>query len=62
MSLGYVVKEKRQRSCPFKYIAPKRKRIKEFGKDLDEVLAASDKGSYFDQEMLLALSLFQVFG
>ena len=45
-------KKKRKSSCPFASAknAPKRKKMKTFDKDLAQGLAASDKGSYFEQE------------
>ena len=54
-------KKKRKSSCPFTSAknAPKRKKMKTFDKDLAQALAASDKGSYFEQEKLLALEAEQ---
>ena len=54
-------KKKRKSSCPFASAknAPKRKKMKTFDKDLAQALAASDKGSYFEQEKLLALEAEQ---
>ena len=50
-------KKKRKRSCPFssEKKAPKRKSLKVFNKEWAEALAASDKGSYFEQDKLLEL-------
>jgi len=50
-------KKKRKRSCPFSSAkkAPKRKTSKVFHKEWDEALAAIDKGSYFEQDILLEL-------
>ena len=57
--LGYVDKEKKRKSSCLFGFEESAKTIKEFEKDLDEVLTASDKrsysGSYYDQEKLLAL-------
>ena len=54
-------KKKRKSSCPLASAknAPKRKKMKTFDKDLAQALAASDKGSYFEQEKLLALEAEQ---
>ena len=54
-------KKKRKSSCPFASAknAPKQKKMKTFDKDLAQALAASDKGSYFEQEKLLALEAEQ---
>ena len=53
--------KKRKSSCPFASAknAPKWKKVKKFVKDLAQALAASDKGSYFEQEKLLALEAEQ---
>ena len=50
-------KKKRKRSCPFSSAkkATKRKTSKVFHKEWAEALAASDKGSYFEQDKLLEL-------
>jgi len=50
-------KKKHKRSCPFSSAkkAPKRKTSKVFHKEWAEALAASDKGSYFEQDKLLQL-------
>ena len=54
-------KKKRKSSCPFASAknTPERKKMKTFDKDLAQALAASDKGSYFEQEKLLALEAEQ---
>ena len=52
-------KKRKSSSCPFAGAkkAPKRKKSsKRLSKDRAEDLAASDKGSYFEQEQLLALT------
>ena len=52
-------KKRKSLSCPFAGAkkAPKRKKFfKRLRKDCAEDLAASDKGSYFEQEQLLALT------
>ena len=49
-----VMSKKRKSSCLFGF-EESAKTIKEFEKDLDKVLAASDKSSYSDQEKVLAL-------
>ena len=50
-------KKKRKRSCPFSSTkkAPKRKtsEVHVFHKELAEALAASEKGSHFEQDKLL---------
>jgi len=51
-------KKKHKRSCPFssaKKKAPKRKTSKVFHKEWAKVVAARDKGSYFEQDKLLEL-------
>ena len=50
-------KKKRKRSCPFSNAkkAPKRNTSKAFNEKWAEALAASDKGSYFEQDKLLEL-------
>ena len=50
-------KKKRKSSCPFSNAkkTPKRKTSKAFSKEWAEALAASDKGSYFEQDKLLEL-------
>ena len=50
-------KKKRKSLCPFASAkkTSKRKKAKTFTKDRAEALAASDKGSYFEQEKLLTL-------
>ena len=50
-------RKKRKRSCPFSSAkkAPKRESSKVFNKKWAEALAASDKGSYFEQDKLLEL-------
>jgi len=50
-------KKKHKRSCPFSSTkkAPKRKTSKVFHKEWAKALAASDKGSYFEQDKLLEL-------
>ena len=52
-------KKRKSSSCPFAGAkkAPKRKQSsKRLSKDRAKDLAASDKGSYFEQEQLLALT------
>ena len=52
-------KKRKSSSCPFAGLkkAPKlKKSSKRLSKDRAEDLAASDKGSYFEQEQLLALT------
>ena len=54
--LFHVVEEKRS-PCPFasaKKPSRRKKVSKSFGKDQADVLAASDRGSYFEQEKLIS--------
>ena len=52
-------KKKRKRSCPSAKKALKRKNSKGFHKEWAEALAASDKGSYFEQDKLLELDCLE---
>ena len=50
---------KKKRTSPFLFARAKkpskRKKLSNFGKDRADVLAASDRGSYFEQKRLIAL-------
>ena len=51
-------KKKRQRPCPFasaKKPSKRKKGLNSFDKDQADVLAASERGSYFEQDKLIAL-------
>jgi len=51
-------KKKRKSSCPFasaKKLSKRKKSSNSFDKDRADLLAASDRGSYFEQEKLIAV-------